>query len=184
MLEYRICTPTNGEFRLYLRILKIRDAKKGDSNEREALFDMVWLIALGCLAAGLVLGYLIASKKVTDSGKVDELESHVQELQRHHAIYREEVSDHFNTTAELIQQMTDSYKDVYQHLANGAQGLCSEEVASKLLPTSSDSGFGLSISEDDEDGLQAPKDYAPKLDPNRSGALAEDFGLDKNKDQG
>lgn len=143
---------------------------------------MVWLIALGCLAAGLVLGYLLASKKVTDSSQVNELESRVQELQRNHAIYREEVSEHFNTTAELVQQMTDSYKDVYQHLANGAQGLCSEEVASKLLPTSYDNGFGLSVGDEHEDGMQAPKDYAPKLDPNRAGALAEDFGLDKLKE--
>lgn len=144
---------------------------------------MVWMIALGCLAAGAALGYWLASNKGTDSAKVTDLESHVQELQRSQAIYREEVSDHFSTTAELIQQMTDSYKEVYQHLANGAQGLCSEEVANKLLPTSQDSGFGLSI---DEDGMLPPKDYAPRQDPNQIGALAEDFGLSKanatNKD--
>ncbi|MDX1491205.1 MAG: DUF1043 family protein [Pseudohongiellaceae bacterium] len=144
---------------------------------------MVWMIALGGLAAGLVLGYLLASRKASDSSKVSELEDRVQELQRNHAIYREEVSDHFNTTAELVQQMTDSYKDVYQHLANGAQGLCSEDVANKLLPTSTDNGFGLSAPEEDnDDSMQAPKDYAPRQDPNQVGALAEDFGIEKIKE--
>jgi uncharacterized membrane-anchored protein YhcB (DUF1043 family) len=141
---------------------------------------MVWMIALGCLAAGAALGYWFAANKATDSAQVTDLESHVQELQRSQAIYREEVSDHFNTTAELIQQMTDSYKDVYQHLANGAQGLCSEEVASKLLPTSQGNGFGLHIN--DDDGMLPPKDYAPRQNPNQVGALAEDFGLGKGKE--
>ena len=108
----------------------------------------------------------------------------LQELQRSHAHYRDEVSDHFSTTAELVQQMTDSYKDVYQHLASGAQDLCSTDVANKLLPTNSSNVFGAVAHDGDEDDdLQAPKDYAPRQNPNQAGALAEDFGLEKVKEK-
>lgn len=145
---------------------------------------MLWLTGFGCLAVGIAIGYLLAGRLNNNPAKIGELEQQVQDLQRSSSRYREEVSEHFSTTAELVQQMTDSYKDVYQHLANGAQDLCSGEVASKLLPTSSEAVFGGKQSEDDGDGeLQAPKDYAPRLNAAQSGALAEDFGLEKVKEK-
>lgn len=136
---------------------------------------MLWLTGIVCLAVGLVAGLLIA-KRINGSNpaRVSELETRVQELQRHHAQYRDDVSDHFNTTAELVQQMTESYRDVYQHLAGGAQDLCSEDVASKLLPATEQSMFY----HIDDAALEPPKDYAPKKAPGQSGALAENFGLD------
>lgn len=140
---------------------------------------MLWLTAIGCLAVGIAIGFVLAGRVNTDPSKVTELEQKLQDMQRSHSNYREEVSDHFSMTAELVQQMTDSYKDVYQHLATGAQELCSGEVANKLLPASSEAVFGLALSNDNDGELQAPKDYAPRQSPGRSGALSEDFGLEK-----
>lgn len=136
---------------------------------------MLWLTGIVCLAVGLVAGMLIAKRfSGSNPAKVSELETRVQELQRHHAQYRDDVSSHFNTTAELVQQMTESYRDVYQHLAGGAQDLCTDDVASKLLPATEQSMFY----HVDDDALEPPKDYAPKKAPGQSGALAENFGLD------
>ena len=136
---------------------------------------MFWLTGIVCLAAGLVAGLIIA-KRINGSSpaKVAELEARVQELQHNHVQYRENVSQHFSTTAELVQHMTESYRDVYQHLAGGAQDLCTEDVASKLLPAADQSVFYYA----DDDSLEPPKDYAPKKAPGQSGALAENFGLD------
>lgn len=142
---------------------------------------MVWLTGIGCLAVGMVIGYFFAGRITNNPAKVTELEQKLQDLQRTHERYRDEVSEHFSTTAELVQQMTDSYRDVYQHLASGAQDLCTGEVASKLLPTSSDTVFGSALPAS-EDDVQAPRDYAPRQNPNSSGALSEDFGLEKIKD--
>lgn len=141
---------------------------------------MLWLTAFGCLAVGIAIGFVLAGRTTSNPEKISDLEQQLQELQRSHAHYREEVSEHFSTTAELVQQMTDSYKDVYQHLATGAQELCSGEVASKLLPASSEGVFGHGT--DNESEMQAPKDYAPRRNPSQSGALAEDFGLEKIRD--
>jgi uncharacterized membrane-anchored protein YhcB (DUF1043 family) len=143
---------------------------------------MLWLTGIACLAVGSALGFLLAKKTNTSSpAKISELEQQLLELQRVHARYKEEVSEHFSTTADLVQQMTDSYKDIYQHLATGAQDLCSGEVANKLLPTSPQSMFGISATDSDID-LQVPKDYAPRQNPNQSGALSEGFGLEKHKE--
>lgn len=140
---------------------------------------MVWLTALGCLVIGIVIGFVVATRTKSAPSKVTDLETQMEELQRTHNRYREEVSNHFSMTAELVQQMTDSYRDVYQHLATGAQELCSGEVANKLLPASSDNMPGRSP---DDDNVQAPRDYAPRPHPDHKGALSEDFGLEKATD--
>ena len=40
--------------------------------------------------------------------------------------YRDQVTHHFMRTSELVQEMTQSYRSVYEHLASGAQQLCGE----------------------------------------------------------
>lgn len=137
---------------------------------------MIWLTGIVCLAIGVAAGLLIARRiDSSNPGKVEELEARVAELQRFHDDYREHVSDHFNMTADLVQQMTESYRDVYQHLARGAQDLCNDEIAAKLLPSADQINF----SSEEDNTLEAPKDYAPKRVKSQSGALSEGFGLDR-----
>lgn len=142
---------------------------------------MIWLVAVGCLAVGVVIGVVLASRMNTSPSRVQELENQIRSLKESHGDYRDNVSDHFSMTAELVQHMTESYREVYQHLANGAQDLCPSEVASKLLPTDNDAVFDTTASEEEAGGLIPPKDYAAKQDPEQKGALSEDFGLDKSK---
>jgi uncharacterized membrane-anchored protein YhcB (DUF1043 family) len=139
---------------------------------------MVWLIGIACLALGVVAGVVFANRLNTSPARIKELESQIRSLEANHEQYKDDVSDHFSGTAELIQQMTESYKDVYQHLAMGAQDLCSGEVADKLLPAGSDAVFESNNEEDS--GFSPPKDYAAKQKPDQKGALSEDFGLDKS----
>lgn len=143
---------------------------------------MIWLTAIGCLAGGILIGVIIASRLGTSPARVQELENQIRELKDTHNNYRENVSDHFSMTAELFQHMTESYKEVYQHLASGAQELCNSDVASKLLPARTEPEF-------QHEGndlrlasvINPPKDYAAKQKPGQKGALSEDFGIDKTK---
>jgi hypothetical protein len=43
------------------------------------------------------------------------------------------VAQHFQRTAELVQDMTQSYRSVYEHLAGGSQQLCSEPLQTPQL---------------------------------------------------
>ena len=140
----------------------------------------LWLVAIAFLAIGVVVGILFASHLKSSPSRVRELESQIKSLKESHGEYRDSVSDHFSMTAELVQHMTESYKEVYQHLASGAQDLCSTEVASKLLPTESDAVFE-ATSQEEATGLIPPKDYAVKQSPDQIGALSEDFGIEKTK---
>ena len=142
---------------------------------------MTWLIAIGALAVGVVIGVVLSSRLSTSPSRVQDLENQIRDLKDNHNDYRDSVSGHFGMTAELVQHMTESYKEVYQHLATGAQELCSQEVASKLLPASSDAVFENNDTNEGSTGLIPPKDYAAKQNPDQKGALSEDFGLDKSK---
>ena len=111
---------------------------------------------------------------------MQELESQIRDIKDNHLVYRDNVSDHFSMTADLVQHMTESYREVYQHLASGAQDLCSNEVASKLLPAGSDAVFEGNDDSKAASGLNPPKDYAAKQDPSQKGALSEEFGINKS----
>lgn len=142
---------------------------------------MIYLVALGCLAIGVVIGVVVASRMNGSSSRVRELENQIRQMKENHQDYRASVSDHFGMTAELIQHMTESYREVYQHLASGAQDLCSAEVANKLLPADSDAVFDSSVTQEEEKELIPPRDYAAKQSPDQKGALSEDFGIEKSK---
>ena len=80
-------------------------------------------LSLGIII-GLVLGFFLSLllKKGSDhSLKIKELEAENNK-------YRKQVDDHFVNTAVLLNGLTDQYRDVYRHIANGAGELCSEEA--------------------------------------------------------
>ncbi len=84
------------------------------------------LQAAALLAAGGAAGYFLALQvfdKQRDKLK-DELENARNELQAH----RKQVDEHFLKTGLLFNRLTDNYREIYEHLANGAQTLCSPEI--------------------------------------------------------
>ncbi len=142
---------------------------------------MIWLVGIGALALGVIIGVIVASRLNASPSRIRELETQIKQLTESNVEYRDSVSDHFSMTAELVQHMTESYRDVYQHLASGAQDLCSTDVASKLLPAESDAVFESTSSQEESNPLIPPRDYAAKQSPDQKGALAEDFGIEKTK---
>ena len=141
----------------------------------------IWFIAIGCLAVRIVIGTVFTRQLGTDAARVKELEEKIANIMESHDEYRESVSEHFNVTSDLINQMTGKYRDVYEHLANGAQDLCSAKVAEKLLPIEPDAVFENETSISEATQINAPKDYATKSDPSQAGALSENYGLKRSK---
>ena len=141
----------------------------------------IWFLVIGSLAVGIVVGITFTRRLGTDAIRVQQLEEKLESMSESHMEYRNNVSEHFNMTSELINQMTDSYKKVYGHLAIGAQDLCSDQVAEKLLPLQPDAMFEDETVSSNQNQIEAPKDYATKSNPNQVGALSEDFGLKNTK---
>ena len=137
----------------------------------------IWFTVIGSLAVGIVIGIAFTRRLGADAIRAQQLEEKLESMSKSHMEYRNNVSEHFNKTSELINQMTDSYKKVYGHLAVGAQDLCSDQVAEKLLPLQPDAMFENETVSSNQNQIEAPKDYAPKSNPDQVGTLSEGFGL-------
>ena len=93
----------------------------------------VWIIGGGLLLGGFLWGAFIGRAMRSDDGEIakeknQELQEQLNGVRSELAGYQNEVSDHFRTTASLVQELTHSYRQVYEHLAAGSNRLCSGEV--------------------------------------------------------
>jgi len=141
---------------------------------------MIWVTAIACLAVGVIIGVVFSSRLNSSATRVQKLENQIREIKDNNLTYRDNVSDHFSMTADLVQHMTESYREVDQQLASGAQDLCSNEVASKLLPDGTDAVFDSNEEHQAAGGLNPPKDYAVKQEQSQKGELSEEFGIIKS----
>jgi len=93
----------------------------------------MWTIALAMTVGGFTWGFAFgrdgkSGVAVAGTAHTAELESEMSALKQEFSSYRDEVTEHFHTTADLVHEMTQSYKAVYEHLASGSQELCAGEV--------------------------------------------------------
>jgi len=135
------------------------------------------LIALG---AGLAVGWTLGIRKRSKRDVILDLENRLERALESRADYEAEVAEHFSTTAQLLNRMTDDYRAVYNHLATGADKLCDGSVT---IPPAS-----LEASEDEAEipvhmlDITQPLDYAPRRDDSEQGQLSETFGLEKSRE--
>lgn len=78
------------------------------------------------LIVGALLVWLITSRRRN--------EPTVVQLKAENARFREEVNAHFVRTAELINELTDSYKKVFDHLSDGAERLVDGDAVRNRMP--------------------------------------------------
>ncbi len=91
-----------------------------------------WWALIGLLI-GLALGALIY-RLLAPAAQ----EASVEKLKQENARFHDQVNDHFVETANLINQLTDSYKAVFDHLSSGASELVDPETLRKRLPATDD----------------------------------------------
>ena len=107
--------------------------------------------------------------------RILDLESQLDQAAQSRADYEAGVSEHFAKTADLLHKLTDDYRAVYRHLAEGADQLCGDQVnMAEAALYSSDNEATAHLVE-----IAQPLDYAPKM-PDEQGQLSETFGLDKS----
>ncbi|ODS23870.1 hypothetical protein AB835_06470 [Candidatus Endobugula sertula] len=121
---------------------------------------------LGCLV-GLLLTRTLSSREQ----KTRLLETRLQQAEESLSHYRQEVTEHFSETAKLVNNLTQSYKDVHQHLAGSALKLTDIDINHQLLSTYDMNDSNKAINEED---CQVPKDWAPA-----KGILRENYGLNE-----
>jgi hypothetical protein len=136
---------------------------------------MAWLLPALTLLAGIAIG--IIGARLLPAAAPSKTQRQLDELQARFDSYQSEVVTHFNTTANLVKKLTQSYQDVQEHLSDGANRLALDEVTRQRL---------LAALHADDNGrsrerlnppmtTEAPKDYAPPTGD--GGTLQEEFGL-------
>ena len=130
--------------------------------------NLIITFAAGGLVGALCAWLLLPARRQHTKLR-EELDAAKAALDHH----REEVDQHFLRTAELVNAMTQSYRQVHEHLADGARKLCSEEGRRLARAKSMEPLPGPAHGESAP--MQPPLDYAPS----HKGTLSEDFGLAK-----
>lgn len=95
--------------------------------------DQVWLFVAIALVAGVVLGAILHKMLSASTGDVDKLRAELERARSEMESYKASVNRHFSKTADLVDELTQDYAKVYQHLAEGAQTLSDSPEYTRLL---------------------------------------------------
>lgn len=118
---------------------------------------MTWEYGIIGLVIGLIIGALLmrfGSSKLRGQHAVQyELEKTRAELQDH----KQELSNHFAKSAELLNGMTNSYRELYQHMAHSSQHLLPEESA---VQDAFQHRLAENSSNQDVEAVKMPRDYS------------------------
>lgn len=95
--------------------------------------------------------------------------------------YQRDVTEHFAHTSQLVNNLTQSYREVHEHLANGALKLATPAISRQILDSANTSLGGDSKSYISGQHIEPPRDWAPKT-PGTKGTLSEDYGLRDDAD--
>src|SRR5687768_6985519 len=120
---------------------------------------MVWLIGLGCLLSGAVIGAVMYKLLMSDETKIRALEEQLQTLSEEHESYKSNVHNHFSSSAQLLGKLTESYREVFLHMAEGARSLCPDYISSQMS-LNADSRSLLGQADSNSTPLAPPLDYA------------------------
>lgn len=86
----------------------------------------------------------------------------VEQLREEFDDYRGKVAGHFAETSDLFRDMTEKYRDVYNHLAAGSQALCEDPMKHARLEFTDHEEIGHADDKADE-GQAAEAQSEPEL---------------------
>jgi uncharacterized membrane-anchored protein YhcB (DUF1043 family) len=148
-----------------------------------AQYSLTIVIVVGAalFVLGLGLGALLGRRTSPAAKRQRAAEIKLDQVLQDKKAYEDEVVEHFTETAKLLNNLTERYRDVHNHLARGASTLCHGRgpVAMDLLE---DRGAASEIPAHLAD-IRPPLDYAPKSSPGEKGMLNEEYGIDRKKAQ-
>lgn len=134
--------------------------------------ETLLLVSLVMLAIGGAIGFVLA-KSSSSQERQKELEERLSSSKEELDSYQQEVAKHFMETSKKVTDLTQSYRDLHEHLAKGALTLANNEIGREMLQAADTKIDDKSL---ESTSVEAPKDWAPK-EPGSKGMLSEDFGL-------
>lgn len=136
------------------------------------------ITGLLCLLGGVALGALMLSLW-GPANRTREVEERLYRAEDELKKYQQDVTAHFAHTSELVNNLTQSYREVYEHLANSALKLTTPALSRQILESANSQLLGGEKTYVSEEHFEAPRDWAPKQG---LGALSESYGLHEEDD--
>jgi len=93
----------------------------------------IWLVGLMALVAGTLIGALAYRYFAPSIKQADKVKSELVDAREELNNYKAGVTQHFDKTAELVNDLAQNYVKVYQHLADGAQSLGASKSFKDLM---------------------------------------------------
>ena len=93
----------------------------------------VWQIVTIALLAGGLIGALAYRLLASPEKEFEKVKTELDQARDEMDLYKTSVNRHFGKTAELVNDLTQNYVKVYQHLAEGAQTLGDSKTFDNLL---------------------------------------------------
>lgn len=133
-------------------------------------------LVLSALLIGLLMGFLLSNRLSASAKQRKQIGDKLRQAKEEQAIYERKVAEHFVRTSDLVNNLTESYRSLHQHLASGADTLAGPNVSQDQGIAKADQ---LELDISNLPSLEAtepepPKDYAPS-----QGVLDESYGLNK-----
>ncbi len=95
--------------------------------------NSIWQIVLLALTAGILIGALAYRLLMSSVKDVDKIKAELNDARQELDQYKSGVTQHFDKTAELVNDLAQNYVKVYQHLAEGAQTLGASKSFEDLI---------------------------------------------------
>jgi len=143
----------------------------------EYSLGIVLAVSAALAILGLFVGWAIGRRTSAEAKKYRDIALKLDQVMQDKKAYEDNVVEHFTETAKLLNNLTESYREVHNHLAQGAATLCLGEgpVSLDRLESRRDPAeIPAHLAH-----IQPPLDYAPKHSPDEKGMLNEEFGLER-----
>ncbi|WOJ98352.1 DUF1043 family protein [Congregibacter brevis] len=140
--------------------------------------DESFVFAIAGAVIGLLIGYFAGRRTAPGSETARELGEKLEQAESARERYEQRVNSHFADTASKLNALTANYRDVYEHIAESAAELCSDDEASRFQALEAPKEPEHDTIEADSVVVEPPRDYAAKTSPDDPGVLDERFGLD------
>lgn len=140
---------------------------------------IVIIAGIALFVVGVGLGVLFGRRSSPAAQRQREAELKLDQVLQDKKAYEDEVVEHFTDTARLLNNLTEQYRDVHNHLAKGASSLCQGRgpvSLERLGEARDESEIPAHLAD-----IRQPLDYAPKTSPGEKGMLNEEFGIDRKK---
>lgn len=134
--------------------------------------EILILVSLVMIVIGIAIG-VVAGRAWVPPQQQKALESSLHSAKQELEAYQQDVAKHFQQTSRHVTELTQSYRDLHEHLAKGALHLTNTDISRQML----DAGEKQAKLEGfDQSKVQPPRDWAPRRTTG-IGTLSEEYGL-------